>query len=857
MAESKLLTSSTIRRSRWLALPAVLVTLGGVLFWWLRNPNRPAPEVEPLPSPRSQPLDTPVVEVSPAPPPTAPQSRLRWLLYIGGTMFVACLLIILSGDNPELSAASFMLVLMASVVYLLFISAGRIGHGLQHVQQSSGYLEALRARVGTLVSFGSGSIAVFLAVSSAVLFWYIRSYENLRDQAALMFIFSVMFVFLALLLYPQQGYTRLWMTITASVPAYAARGWRPGMSLFLQRTRTRLALFTGILLLVVVTEINGQFLKSSLARAATVQFQFLVLVVGTVLVVIGLTGVRSRSIQPALSWRARLLPYWPLALITVVAFVLRFWQLDIGMRFLVDERSFIDGTREIRLYPFTGLLQPFSSISAFPYVFPYFQTVSFGIFGNNLFALRIPSAVLGTLGIPAIYFLARTLFDRKVALLAALILATFPPHLQFSRIAICEIASPFFATIGFALLARGMQKGDRRDFVISGVMFGFTHYFHEGGRLLYTPLALLWIVGCIVLMPAAEESASSSLFKNIGARVKGIRSGMGGWFAGLVLIAAPIYFTLIGINRPLFARLVDNSSGLTSNYWQDLLLSRFGLINHINEHVIPAFSVYFYQRDSTLFYSQTTALLLTGTLIVVMLGFAVACFHWRKPSMMLLIIWVLATAMGNSLMKDSTGSPRFVMVFPALALVAAVGIRYIVPIFVRREKWQLRAMAVIGIVLALYQTNFYFNVHLPEFGQAFRHANGAPDGYDAAYRSINFPLNTQVHLVSKPVFNQIEAEGLIWVWRSDISVDSMVPDRVIPSYLKELACGVDHAFYVQKQDEAMLKILDRFFKLSPPQYTTYDDLDVSERYVLYYAAYDPNDGSIYSRLCSGQPAYDE
>jgi len=53
MAESKLLTSSTIRRSRWLALPAVLVTLGGVLFWWLRNPNRPAPEVEPLPSPRS------------------------------------------------------------------------------------------------------------------------------------------------------------------------------------------------------------------------------------------------------------------------------------------------------------------------------------------------------------------------------------------------------------------------------------------------------------------------------------------------------------------------------------------------------------------------------------------------------------------------------------------------------------------------------------------------------------------------------------------------------------------------------------------------------------------------------------
>ncbi len=44
---------------------------------------------------------------------------------------------------------------------------------------------------------------------------------------------------------------------------------------------------------------------------------------------------------------------------------------------------------------------------------------------------------------------------------------------------------------------------------------------------------------------------------------------------------------------------------------------------------------------------------------LVIIGFAFVCYYWRKPGSMLLVLWVLATAMGNSLMKDSTGSSAF------------------------------------------------------------------------------------------------------------------------------------------------------------------------------------------------------
>ncbi|MEP6985770.1 MAG: glycosyltransferase family 39 protein, partial [Chloroflexota bacterium] len=529
--------------------------------------------------------------------------------------------------------------------------------------------------------------------------------------------------------------------------------------------------------------------------------------------------------------------------------VLRFWHLDLAMRFLIDERSFIDGTYDIHGYSFVGLLQPFSSISAFPYVYPYWQTLTMALFGSTLFGLRATSAILGTLAIPATYFLARTLFDRKTAILAALLLATFPPHIQFSRIAISEISSPFFATMAFAFLARGLKEGQRRDFVLAGVMLGFTHYFHEGGRLLFTPVALTWLVGCLIFMQVKDLSPLVAPWTRVLYHIGRLRRELFLMFAALVIIAVPIYLTLIGIDRPIFARLVDNHSGLTGNYWVTLLTTPDGLQEHFQDHILPAFEVLFNRQDSTLFYSQTTPLLLTGMLIVVTLGFAFACYHWRKPGPMLLIIWVMSTSLGNTLMKDSTGSPRFVMVFPALAILAAVALRYVVPMVVRRVRWQTLAIATFSILLAAYQFNFYFNQHLPEYNYVFRATNGAPDGYDAAWRSLNFPKYTQIHIISTPVYNQIESQGLIMIWRNDMPVDTLLSRYMSPRYLENLACGVDHAFYVQKKDEQVILMLNRYFKLDPPQFTQFTDLVPAERFVLYYAPYHANDGTPFSYHC--------
>lgn len=826
-----------------MALPAALLTAGGAFLFWRREQN------EIVLSPGMNLIEAAVVEPTPPAPQRKPQSPVRWFLFLVGVVICAGLFIVLQNDFPELSAAIFTLLLLGCLLYVAFRSAAKIAQFLQNVRLTIAYPRAVLEKNAAGLSLGAGGVAVVFALWSAIMFWDSRSYRELQDQGAVLFILSLLALWAAFALRPS---TLPMMTITWEHPLSdpEVSGFVAGLRLFFKRFWTRLALFSGIVLLLVLSEINGLFIKSELLMLASVHVQFVILVTGTVLIVIGLTGVVHASATPSIQSRLeRWKPLWPLALITLLALILRFWHLDLAMRFLVDERSFIDGIYDIRGFSFVGLLQPFSGISAFPYVYPYWQLLSMHLFGASLFSLRVPSAILGTLAIPATYFLVRTLFDRKTAIIAALILATFPPHIQFSRIAICEISSPFFATMAFAFLARAMQQGQRRDFVLGGVMLGFTHYFHEGGRLLFTPLAVLWLVGCIIFMQVSDLPSLVSPLKRVWLHWQRVRRGLLLTLAALVLIAAPIYLTLIGINRPIFARLVDNRSGLTGNYWQELLTTPNALSDHINDHVLPAFEVLFNHDDSTLFYSQTTALLLTGVLPFVIIGFAFACYHWRKPGPMLLVLWVLCTSLGNSLMKDSTGSPRFVMVFPALAILAAVALRYVVPMVVRRVRWQAAVMVVFSIFIAAYQFNFYFNQHLPEYNFKFRSTNAAPDGYDAAWRSLNFPLNTQVHLISSPEFNQIETEGLIRIWRADILVDTLLSRRLTPKYLKNLTCDVDHAFFIQRNDTKTLNMLRSYFKLSPPRYTSFTDLATYERFVLFYAANDPDDGSLYSHYC--------
>ena len=575
-----------------------------------------------------------------------------------------------------------------------------------------------------------------------------------------------------------------------------------------------LAAIGGAGLLLLLAEWGGLALRpdDQLYDVAT-HVQFGVLVAGVALVVIGLGGARI----PRGPVDGRMV--YAVAGLLGVALFLRFWLLNDTIRFLVDELAFTTAIHNVQNSFRVRLLIPFSSQAAFPYIFPYWQSLSVLAFGRDFEGLRGASALIGALTIPAAWLVGRGLFDRATGLTAALLLASFPPHLHFSRLGLNNIADPLFGTLALGCLGMGIHSGRRVWYVAGGAMLGLTHYFYEGGRLLYTPLALAWLVALWLLWRGRVQVRNWA-------------------YAGLaaLIVALPIYYVLIASESALFARFDNNSMGLGGDYWA-AILEDDNLARHLEWRVKPALEFFISRVDATLFYRGETALVLALVAPMFLLGCGWALRHLRAPGPLLLALWIGGAALGNSLLIDSLQSPRYVVVFPALMLAAAVGLRYtLAAIFPNGSFEAVHALPLIALALFFYQGDYYFNRHIPQYNVEFRQREPSRDGQDAVLRSLHFPQGTHVHIIglNPPPSNYV---GGLRVFLTDaIQVDVLTPRQFTPQYLRGLNPQIDHAFYLEPDDAESLALIRRYFEVIGPQASPYD-LRPDQQFMLYYSPY--------------------
>src|SRR5574340_1080491 len=106
-----------------------------------------------------------------------------------------------------------------------------------------------------------------------------------------------------------------------------------------------------------------------------------------------------------------------------------------------------------------------------PPLYVYLTIPSVAIFGLNEFAVRFPSAFLGTLAIVITYFLTKKLFNSStVALAASFLLAVSPWHIQFTRTAYETGSNAFFTSLGLLLFLVGLKK--KWLWLLAGFVFG-------------------------------------------------------------------------------------------------------------------------------------------------------------------------------------------------------------------------------------------------------------------------------------------------------------------------------------------------------------------------------------------------
>jgi len=179
---------------------------------------------------------------------------------------------------------------------------------------------------------------------------------------------------------------------------------------------------------------------------------------------------------------------------------------------------------------------------------------------------------------------------------------------------------------------------------------------------------LFWIrVGCRV-RAAARKPGSAGAVRALSVH----RRDVGILVLMALIVAMPLYYTITFTEAPLTGRF--DASGFGAEYWANLLVSSFDagwLQAHLN-HLVSSFLVYVHMPERAVYYAAMHPFVLEALVPLFLMG--VWYVIWRgRAAASALLLWIVFTSLGSGLLIQSAVASRFVVVFPALALLLAVG----------------------------------------------------------------------------------------------------------------------------------------------------------------------------------------
>ena len=401
------------------------------------------------------------------------------------------------------------------------------------------------------------------------------------------------------------------------------------------------------------------------------------------------TGQPKFGLDLPASYAERFLPF----VVLLVAIFLRLHNLDTIPHGLlpdeawngIDALKILEGERPIYLTDNFGR----------EVLVIYLQAVSIALLGESNLALRIVSALIGIMTVPAAYILFRNMFNVRVALLTCGWLTFSLWHVIFSRVGLRAISLPLVLALGFYCFWRGLESANAEEgakrawvplsatpaawFALGGTIVGLSLYTYSTAR--FAPLVIL------------------ALMFYVGLLHRGLfRRAIPGLILALAL-SATVFLPqgLFALRHP--ESFMERAQEVTianptlngDNLGQALLdstLSSLGMFA-IQGHRAADLNI-----PGRPFFDPVSALLM-------LLGLALVARRFRQPAYGLLIIWIVI--MFVPVVLAVKGSPNFVRVSgvaPALFVLPALGAVRIWEVWEARMPVVIRALPVFLVTLA-------------------------------------------------------------------------------------------------------------------------------------------------------------
>ena len=333
------------------------------------------------------------------------------------------------------------------------------------------------------------------------------------------------------------------------------------------------------------------------------------------------------------------------------------------------------------------------------------------ILGETILAVRLTSAIAGTLSVLFVYLLSRQLFNPSIALMAAAFLATLPYNVHFSRIGVNNVIDGLMSSLLFWLIAKALQKNNARYYYSAGIVGGLCIYTYAGTRL-----ALIIGILIILFVIIRQHGYLSSHWKHLM-----------GFFVGLVISMAPQAAFFIRHPHIFMGRL--GQEGILFNGWLAQRSIETGqsvaeiLINQFTRTTLVFIAS---PAPGNFLNSPVPYLTILGS-IIFLLGMGYSLAYMLEIRYLILLVWFWAVIIfGGVLTLNPPANTRLLMTSPVVAIFMALGTFKVAEYLQKFHLLPERAPAIIFLVVVSIISYQNINFYLGEYRTRmyFENANG-------------------------------------------------------------------------------------------------------------------------------------
>lgn len=422
-----------------------------------------------------------------------------------------------------------------------------------------------------------------------------------------------------------------------------------------------------------------------------------------------------------------------LALITLLAFILRFYQLGkVPISLEWDEVAIgydaysILHTGKDQFGQF--LPNTFRSLDDYkPPIYEYAVIPSVAIFGLNEFGVRFPSAIFGTLTILMTFLLVKLIFEyvpklqfksTKIALVASYLLAISPWHLQFSRAAFEVNISVFITVAAITAFLYGIKNS--KFFLLSAFLFGLDLFSYHSARVV-TPILLIslffifnrqlpsrkTIIGFLVIYGVFFICFLPILFSQ-DAQIR--------FKATNIFNAGARYLDERDLEKEyLDKRTEDNIAGFEQAgkifHNQRLIYTDYNTLKKAFGKYLSHFDLefLFVRGDAPLHHAPDFGLLYLWELPFLLYGLYYIIKYGLNRYALILPIWLLAAPIPVAVTREAPHAVRSELILPVFQILIAVGLITLHEKVRNESKWVILSIVILGVMLLAINESYYFH----------------------------------------------------------------------------------------------------------------------------------------------------